>query len=69
MAKDYEINEKDIDSVLHYLKLTDPSNATPEIAIAMLEDMHAVSHTLSHQLDPDTLEKVYNNLKKKKNLD
>jgi len=69
MAKGYQINEKDIDSMLHYLKLTDPSNATPEIAIAKLEDMYAVSHTLFHQLDPDTLDKFYNNLKKKKKLD
>jgi len=68
MAKDYEINEKDIESVLNYLRLTDPVNATPEIAIAILEDMYAISHTLAHQLDPETLEKVYNDLKKKKNL-
>jgi len=66
MAKDYQINENDIDSVIRYLKIIDPNNATPEMAIAMLEDMYAVSHTLSHQLDPEALEKVYLNLKNKK---
>ena len=30
MASDYELNEKDIDSVLNFLKLTDPANATIE---------------------------------------
>ena len=28
----YEINEKDIDSVIRFLKRTDPENATPEMA-------------------------------------
>lgn len=38
MADDYEINEKDIDSVIRFLKTVDPENATPEMAINILEE-------------------------------
>ena len=62
---DYELNEKDIDSVINYLKLTDPENATPEMAIAILEHMQATIHTLAHE-DPDLLEKMYKEVKAKK---
>jgi hypothetical protein len=29
MVKKYELNEKDIDSMIRYLKIVDPDNATP----------------------------------------
>lgn len=32
MSNGYQINEKDIDSVLNYLKIHDPKNATLEMA-------------------------------------
>ena len=32
----YDLNEKDIDVVLHYMKLNDPDNATPERAVRFL---------------------------------
>jgi len=64
MAKDYEINEKDIDSVLRFLKLNDPEHATPEMAIAILERMQAAFHTMSHD-DPEMLEKIYLDMKTK----
>lgn len=32
----YDINEKDIDSTIHFLELNDPENATPERAIDFL---------------------------------
>ena len=32
----YDLNEKDIDAVLHYMKLNDPENATPERAVRFL---------------------------------
>lgn len=63
MTKDYEINEKDIDSVIRYLKIYDPENATPEKAIAMLEDMQTFVHVMSHE-NPELLEKLDKNLKK-----
>ena len=32
----YDLNEQDIDAVLHYMKLNDPENATPERAVRFL---------------------------------
>lgn len=64
---DYQINEKDIDSVIGFLKITDPENATPEMAIEILEHLKASFHTMSHE-DPEALEKVYQDLKRQKKL-
>lgn len=64
MTKQYEINEKDIDSVISYLKTIDPENATPEMAIAFLEQLQASVHLLAHE-DPEILEKIYRDLKSK----
>jgi hypothetical protein len=61
----YELNEKDIDSTISYLKTIDPENATPEMAIAFLEELHARVHLLAHE-NPALLEKVYKELKEKK---
>lgn len=63
----YQINEKDIDSVIRFLKITDPENATPEMAIALLEHLQASFHTMAHE-DPKKLEEIYNELKKQKKL-
>ena len=65
MAKGYKINEKDIDSVLRFLKTTDPENATPEMAIAILEELHARVHELAHT-DPELLKEILKDIKKKK---
>lgn len=56
------MNEKDIDSVLRFLKITDPEHATPEMAVALLEHLKAHFHTMVH-LDPETLKKQYEELK------
>ncbi len=64
MAKDYEINEKDIDSVIRYLKIHDPENATPEKAIAMLKDLQSFFHNMSHE-NPELIEKLYEELNDK----
>lgn len=66
-TKKYQINEKDIDSVLNFLKLTDPEHATPEMVIELLEHMQATFHSMRHQ-DPETLVKLYKELKKQKEL-
>ena len=58
MAKDYEINERDVQSVIHFLELNDPEHATPEMAISILEHMMATYHTIAHQ-DPEVLVKMY----------
>ncbi len=65
MSDKYEINEKDIDSVINWLKINDPQNATPETAISILEEMQARAHLLGHE-DPEMLETIYAELKKKK---
>lgn len=65
MAEQYEINEKDIDSVIHWLKIYDPKNATPEMAIDILEEMQARVHVMSHE-NPELMEEIYEKLKGKK---
>ena len=65
MTRHYEINEKDIDEVIRYLKTVDPENATPEMAIAFLEQLQASVHLMSHE-SPELLDKIYKDLKKKR---
>ena len=65
MAKQYEINEKDIDITISYLETVDPVNATPEMAIAFLEQLQASVHMMAHE-NPGLLEKIYKDLKNKK---
>ncbi len=63
----YQINEKDIDGMLDFLKVTDPDNATLEMAIELLEYLKARFHTMAHE-NPEELEKLYEELKKQKEL-
>ena len=63
----YQMNEKDIDSVLKFLKITDPENATPKVAIQLLEYLQATFHTMSHE-DPEKLKEIYEGLKREKKL-
>jgi len=63
----YQIKEKDIESVLRFLQVTDPDNATPEVAIELLEHLKASFHTMTHE-DPKKLEEIYTELKKQKKL-
>lgn len=63
MSDNYEINEKDIDTVIRFLKINDPENATPEKAISLLEDLQAGVHKLSHT-NPELLEKLHQELEK-----
>ena len=67
MAKGYEITEKDIDGMLYFLKTHDPEHATPEMAIAMLEELQARVHLMAHT-DLKTLKEILSDLKKKKRL-
>ena len=61
----YEINEKDIDTVIDFLKSYDPENATPETAISILEHLKASVHDLAHT-NPDLLVQIYEDLKNQK---
>lgn len=57
MTKGYELNEKDIDSVINWLKIYRPDDATPEFAIEMLEEMRATVHIMSHE-EPENLDNM-----------
>lgn len=57
MAEHYEINEQDIESVVRWLKINDPEHATREDAIAMLQDLQAGFHRMSHS-NPELLLKL-----------
>lgn len=59
----YEINEKDIDGMIRFLKTIDPEHATPEMAIALLEHFQAEFHMLGHT-DIDKLYEMLKNLNK-----
>lgn len=65
MSDGYELNEKDIDIVIRFLKIHDPEHATPEMAIALLEHMQATFHTMA-QDNPELLEELYEDFKKKR---
>lgn len=58
MSNGYELNEKDIDSTINFLRIYDSENATPEKAIDFLEYLHAGVHEMSHG-DPARLEELY----------
>lgn len=42
--------EKDIESVIRFLKVTDPENATREHAIEMLGNMESLAHLVAHDV-------------------
>lgn len=56
---DYELNEKDIDSMLNYLRIFDPKNATPENAIDFLEFYRTAIHEIGHEATDEDLKKLY----------
>lgn len=61
----YQINEKDIDTVLGILKRTDPDNATPERAIELIESLQAGVHSIAED-NPEMLEKLLREIEKQK---
>jgi hypothetical protein len=51
---EFEITEKEIDSVLRYLQLEKgEKDATREDAIALLEDFNALAHMMAHKVVDD----------------
>lgn len=63
----YHINEKDVESVIKFLKTIDPENATSEMAIELLEHLKAGIHTMVHE-NPEKLKEIYEELKRQKKL-
>jgi threonine synthase len=43
---DYEINDKDIETVLRYLKIHNPENADRDYAVQLLEAMQNTAHNI-----------------------
>lgn len=64
MAKQYELNEKDIDTVLNILKRTDPEHATPEWAIRILEYLYTTLNDMSFD-DPERLDSLVEDARNK----
>lgn len=64
MAKQYELNEKDIDTVLNILKTNDPEHATPEWAIRILEYLYTTLDDMSFD-DPERLDRIIEDASKK----
>jgi hypothetical protein len=58
----YTITQKDIDGMIRFLKSTDLDNATPEMAIELLEHLNASIQTMSHE-NPEKLEALYEEFK------
>lgn len=65
MEKPYEINDKDIDSVIRWLKINDPERADRENAIGMLQDLHTGFHQMSDS-NPELLKKLQADLQGEK---
>ncbi len=65
MAESYELNEKDIASIVRYLKIHEPENVTRERTIALLEDLRAGVDIMAYN-NPDLLEKLQKELEENK---
>lgn len=50
MNDDQNQREKDIESVIRFLKITDPDNATREKAVEMLGNMQTLAHLIAHKV-------------------
>ena len=67
MTKNKSQFEKDIESVIRFLKKTDPENATQANAIEMLGSMQTLAHLIAHKvIDKKRSEKLRKEMKKKK---
>lgn len=58
MSEQYEITEKDIESMVNYLRIFHPENANQEFATEMLEYLKASYHRLA-LTDPNALDGLY----------
>ena len=64
----YEMNEKDIATVIRYLKIHNPENTSQEYAIQMLELMHEIAKEMVEE-DLEFAELFMEALNKRKRLD
>lgn len=59
----YDLNEQDIDGVIRFLKVYDPENATPEVAIDFLTYMKLNLRKTIGENDPEKLTELYEQFK------
>ena len=67
MKKDqigYDLNEQDIDAVIRFLKVHDPDNATPEVAIDFLASTKLNLRKNAGEDFSDNIIALYNEYKK-----
>lgn len=68
MKDDYQINEKDIETVIRYLEIHDPKNADRDYAIQFLESLQATAGELvqsTEGLTPKNIQKALQNKENK----
>ncbi len=58
MDERYEPTEKDIESVINYMRIFHPENASREYVVELLDFMKAGYHRLAFT-DPDALDDLY----------
>jgi hypothetical protein len=62
---EYEANEKDLDSILNYLRIFDPENANPEQAVDFLVYLRTGAHVMAKGASDEELKNLYQKYKKK----
>lgn len=65
MADFYDINDKDIDGMLNYLRIFEPENATREYAVEFLKFLK-LGYRRTGRIDPDELPELLKAFKKSK---
>ena len=65
MADHYQITDKDIEGMLHYLQVFHPENANQDYAVEMLEYLKAGYQRLA-LTDPNALDDLYEAFEKSK---
>lgn len=65
MKDDYQINEKDIETVIRYLEIHDPKNADRDYAIQFLESLQATAGELVRSAEGLTSEDIQKALQNK----
>jgi len=63
---EYKTTQEEIDKVLNFLKIFDPTNATPENAKDFLDFSEAYIHEAAHVSKDEEMEKLYKKFAAKK---
>ena len=69
MQDDYQINEKDIQAVIHFMEIHDPKNADRDYAIQFLESMQGSAGEVARTTEGVSPEQIQQAFDKKDNQD